>query len=162
MRVCGAVGGPFSPSEQTYTITSRGDNELHWGASYSTSDGGRWLRLNGEETAEGVIVESNGTDQVVVAICNSVAAGLEHGVYFADVMFDDLDFGAKTVREVVLKVGQGEIDLSMAAVTEQVSQPGGPEYGYRIGIYEVTNARFAGFLNHAMIHGDDARGRLYV
>ncbi|MHC4067206.1 MAG: formylglycine-generating enzyme family protein [Planctomycetota bacterium] len=38
-------------------------------------------------------------------------------------------------------------------------QSGGPGYGFRIGVYEITNQQFVEFLNDALNHPEDERGQ---
>ncbi|MFQ5489469.1 MAG: SUMF1/EgtB/PvdO family nonheme iron enzyme [Phycisphaerae bacterium] len=154
----GAVGGPFTPAQQVYTITHDGVGELPWQANYTTTPpGGDWLDLNGASTAAGVIVEPGPAGAVsVAASVNASADALAPGTYAATIVFDLT--GTTAARTVYLQVG--EISLDMVTVPGAGGdQPGGPTYDYRIGTDEITNEQYAGFLNDALLHLTDERGQ---
>lgn len=50
-----------------------------------------------------------------------------------------------------------QVQFSLAPKSEQ--QPGGPDYDFRIGKFEIRNDEFVAFLNDALDHLDDERGR---
>ena len=153
----GDFAGPFSPSQELYTITNDGPAELHWRASYTTTpSGGTWLSLNGNESVEGFIFDQGGSAEVIVAI-DEDAEELPQGVYSAEVKFEDLLTGASAIRRVELVVA---FAFSVpTSVVEGDSISGGPDYDYRIGIYEISNSEFATFLNDALDNLDNERGR---
>ncbi|MBN1510580.1 MAG: SUMF1/EgtB/PvdO family nonheme iron enzyme, partial [Phycisphaerae bacterium] len=50
------------------------------------------------------------------------------------------------------------IQPDMATVSATDVQPAGPTYDFAVGVYEVSNAEFAAFLNDALSHLTDERG----
>lgn len=92
----GPVGGPFSPSSTTYTISNTGTSALDWTVSGTVF----WLD----------VVPSSGTllpgssDSVVVSI-NTDANGLSSGVYSDVVTFTNVTSGNTQSRGVQLLVG---------------------------------------------------------
>ncbi len=143
----GPAGGPFTPIEQVYTLTYDGDAELPWRATYTTADGASWLSLDGGTQASGVISQQGGTADVAVTV-NGTAAGLLPGVYSATVVFEDLATSSVAERGIDLLVAEGGFTVPMALVAGAgQDEPGGPTHDFRIGVHEITNAEFAGFLN---------------
>ena len=55
---------------------------------------------------------------------------------------------------VTLPASAQLVTVPMATVPASDAQPGGPDYDYEIGIFEITNAQFATFLNDAEFHNE--------
>lgn len=92
----GHVGGPFSPTNQTYDLSNSGDSNLTWSASKSAN----WVTLS--STAGTLAPGSNAT--VTVSI-NANANSLSAGSYSDTVVFTNTTNGAgSTTRPVSLIV----------------------------------------------------------
>ncbi len=92
----GLVGGPFSPTNQIYTIGNSGDSNLTWTASKSAS----WVTLS--STAGTLAPSSNET---VTVFINANANGLSVSNYSDTVIFTNTANGAgSTTRSVSLTV----------------------------------------------------------
>jgi len=90
----GVVGGPFSPSSQTYALTNTGTNALNWAASKTSS----WLNLS---ATNGTLAAAGSTN--VVAIIN--AASLAVGSYSDTITFSNRTSGFGNItRQVTLTV----------------------------------------------------------
>src|ERR1041384_4710249 len=92
----GPAGGPFSPTNQIYTIANSGDSNLTWTASKSAN----WVTLS--STAGTLAPGSNDT---VTIFINTNANGLPVGGYSDTVIFTNTANGAgSTTRSVTLTV----------------------------------------------------------
>ncbi len=92
----GYVGGPFSPSNQTYSLTNTGGTTLNWTASITAN----WLTLS----ATGGTLAAGATTNVTVSL-NGNANGLTAGSYSDTVSFSNTSNGAgNTTRAVSLTV----------------------------------------------------------
>ncbi len=107
----GPVGGPFSPSSRTYTVTNNFNTMLSWGVLSSAA----WVTTN---TNGGVLVPGDSA-QVVASINQGSAAGLASGVNDSALTFSaDLDPDS-IVRTVRLTANAPDGDLEAA-----ISMPG--------------------------------------
>ncbi len=94
----GPVGGPFTPSSQTYTLTNRGYSSLHWTASANQN----WISLS---ATEGDIAPGDFT--TVIASINSNANGFAIGSYQGTISINNTTNGLGSVtRDVSLLVGR--------------------------------------------------------
>src|ERR1039457_6849019 len=92
----GHVGGPFSPTNQTYDLSNSGNSNLTWSASKSAS----WVTLS---STAGTIAP--GSDVTVTVSINASATGLTAGGYSDTVVFTNTTNGAgSTTRPVSLIV----------------------------------------------------------
>jgi PKD repeat protein/endonuclease/exonuclease/phosphatase family metal-dependent hydrolase len=92
----GHVGGPFSPTNQTYDLSNSGNSNLTWSASKSAS----WVTLS---STAGTIAP--GSDVTVTVSINASATGLTAGGYSDTVVFTNTTNGAgSTTRPVSLLV----------------------------------------------------------
>jgi hypothetical protein len=92
----GHVGGPFSPTNQTYDLSNSGNSNLTWSASKSAS----WVSLS---STAGTIAP--GSDVTVTVSINASATGLTAGGYSDTVVFTNTTNGAgSTTRPVSLLV----------------------------------------------------------
>ena len=92
----GHVGGPFSPTNQTYDLSNSGDSNLTWSASKSAN----WVTLS----STGGTVAPGSNDTVTVLI-NANANGLSAGSYSDTVVFTNTTNGAgSTTRSISLIV----------------------------------------------------------
>ncbi|MGB2984581.1 MAG: SUMF1/EgtB/PvdO family nonheme iron enzyme [Phycisphaerae bacterium] len=156
----GLLGGPFEPLSHVYTLHNPGVTEMEWTAMFTEdSPSGRdWLELS--ET-QGVILNPDGAADIVVTL-SPEAALLDSGDYTGEITFTSVVTGATTTRHVTLIVGTEGFALTMVDVPPEHVQPGGPDYLYRIGKFEVTNAEFVRFLNDARDNPDNGRGEFMV
>jgi hypothetical protein len=93
----GQVGGPFSPSSQSYTLTNSGAASLNWTASVNQT----WLSIS---SASGTLAA--GASTTVTVAFNSGAASLAAGHYSGTVNFIDASSGAQLPRTINFAVGQ--------------------------------------------------------
>lgn len=100
----GAVGGPFSPVSQIYTLTNSGETSLSWTASNTAN----WLTLS---ATNGTLAGGDNTD-VTVSI-NTNANSLAVGGYSDTVSFTNATNGAgNTTCSVTLTVSPPVADFS--------------------------------------------------
>jgi hypothetical protein len=108
----GTVGGSFSPSSQTYTLTNTGTASMNWTASNAQS----WVTLS---AAVGTLAA--GATTTVTASINSVANSLAAGSYSDNVIFTNTTNGTgNATRPVSLTVNAAE-----APTISTVSLPAG-------------------------------------
>lgn len=94
----GPVGGPFTVSSQSLTLTNTGKPAFNW--SLGTTAG--WLNIS---TNKGTL--TNGVRAAAVTLSlNSAANLLPAGVYTANVWFTNLTSGLAQLRQCSLQVGQ--------------------------------------------------------
>ncbi len=91
----GTLGGPFSPTNATYTLTNSSGATISWTAAKTAS----WLTLS----KTGGLVEAGGTDSVSVSF-GADAADLAAGTYSDTVTFSAGDAGIIGTRQVSLTV----------------------------------------------------------
>jgi PKD repeat protein/endonuclease/exonuclease/phosphatase family metal-dependent hydrolase len=92
----GHVGGPFSPTNQTYDLSNSGNSNLTWSASKSAN----WVTLS--STAG---TNAPGSNATVTVSINANANGLSSGSYSDTVVFTNTTNGAgSTTRPVSLTV----------------------------------------------------------
>jgi hypothetical protein len=94
----GPIGGPFSVSTQTYTLTNAGTAALTWSL---TSHSSSWLNV----TPGGGTLTSGGPAATVTVALNSAANNLLLGNYIATVFFTNLTDGVGQDRPFSLLVG---------------------------------------------------------
>jgi hypothetical protein len=95
----GDMGGPFSPSSQSYTLTNSGNGTLAWTASV----GSEWLALN---ATNGTLTSGAATN--VTVTMNGAANGLPGGLHSNVVSFVNLTNGnGNTNRIATLLVRDG-------------------------------------------------------
>jgi formylglycine-generating enzyme required for sulfatase activity len=133
---------------------------MEWTAAFTdlSSSGRNWLELT---PATGVILNPTGTVDIVASVAPA-ASQLDPGTYVGELLFTSVLTGATARRGVLLDVGAEAFSLAMVQVPPAHVQPGGPDYLFRIGRFEVTNAEFIRFLNDAKDHPDDGRGAFLV
>lgn len=91
----GAIGGPFNPSAQTYTLINKGTITLNWAATKSAA----WLNLS---STSGTLAAGD-SNSVVISI-NAGANVLAAGNYSDTVTFSNLVSGIIQTRAVTLTV----------------------------------------------------------
>ena len=94
----GPVGGPFTLSTQSLSLTNTGKPAFNWSLG-STSV---WLNVSG---SQGTLTAGGGAASVSLAL-NPVASLLPAGVYTASLWFTNLTSGLMQVRQFTLQVGQ--------------------------------------------------------
>lgn len=95
----GSVGGPFSPTSQSYTLTNTGGSSISWTASKAQS----WVSLS---ATNGTLAA--GTSTTVTVSVNSGANSLAAGSYSDTVSFGNTTNGSgNTSRTVSLTVNSG-------------------------------------------------------
>ena len=108
----GTIGGPFSPSSQTYTLTNTGTASMNWTASKVAS----WVTLS---ATAGTL--ASGATTTVTASINSGANSLAAGSYTDNITFTNTSNGSgNTTRPVSLTVNATE-----APTISTVSLPAG-------------------------------------
>jgi hypothetical protein len=96
LTAVGAVGGPFSPASQNFTLTNISTTPLAWQAAGPT-----WLNLS---PSSGMV--TNGKPVTVAASVNANANLLGIGVISGQVSFTDVSSGAVVPASFTLFVGQ--------------------------------------------------------
>jgi hypothetical protein len=105
----GPPGGPFHPSNKTYTLENTGGKSINWKASLTEY----WLTLSSEHGALG----AGETANVIVSI-NDMADDLAKGAYMDTVTFTNTTNGyGDTTRDVELL-----IDVSASNITCELSK----------------------------------------
>jgi subtilase family serine protease len=99
LSAAGAVGGPFGPATQNFTLTNVGTAPLAWQAA-----GPAWLNLS---PSSGMV--TNGKPMTVAASVNANANVLGIGVYGGQVSFTDLSSSAAQNDPFTLSVGQNVV-----------------------------------------------------
>lgn len=99
----GFVGGPFSPTSETYTISNGDASSINWTATKSES----WITLS---STSGTLGSGANTD-ITVSI-NSNANSLPAGVHTDTVSFNDTTNGTSITRDVVLTVSDFELEYN--------------------------------------------------
>jgi hypothetical protein len=94
----GPVGGPFTISTQTLSLTNAGMPAFNWSLG-STST---WLNVS---SSNGALTAGGGTTSVSLTL-NSAVNLLPAGVHQADLWFTNLNSGRVQVRQFNLQVGQ--------------------------------------------------------
>jgi hypothetical protein len=93
----GAVGGPFSGSSQSISLSNSGATLLNW----SLINASPWLNVS---PTSGTL--PSGSEATINVSLNSAANTLAAGVYSVPVWFTDLTSGVAQTREFTLRVGQ--------------------------------------------------------
>ncbi len=114
--VTGPVGGPFSPSSSTFTLTNSGGTPLAWTASGAQA---------GMDVMPASGVLSGGASTNVSAGANAAAALLSIASYSNTVTFSNLTTGARLERLVSLNVTQAVVGAGASLVTEGYSPTNG-------------------------------------
>ena len=128
----GTIGGTFSPTSTTYTLTNTGGSSVTWGISKSEG----WLDLSASTGTLGV----GGTTNIVVSMAAGAAA-LAAGSYADSVTFVNGSTGdGNTMRKVMLTVDTpGTLEVTPAAGFASCGPVGGP-FGPEFLVYTLTNA----------------------
>ena len=105
----GGVGGPFSTSSMTFTLTNAGTDAISWSLSNTSA----WLNVS----AAGGMLTSGGSATTVTASLTDTAAALPLGTYSATLAFTNVATGNVQTRPFILSV------ISQPTITTQpVSQ----------------------------------------
>lgn len=156
MDFTGPLGGPFDPASFTLTLHNYGLQELTWTATFvDTTDPpppADWLTI---DEPFGTILEPGGTALIGASIPYDAKA-LTAGTYSGIILIATNNCSAS--RPVSLLVGAESFRLDMVNVSDETTQPGGPDYFFRMGRFEVTNRQYARFLNDALRNPDNGRG----
>ena len=91
----GAIGGPFSPASQSYTLSNTGTSALNWTAGKTAA----WLDIS---STTGSL--SPGSSNTVVLTINATANSLSAGAYSDTVTFSNTASGATQSRVVTLTI----------------------------------------------------------
>lgn len=95
----GEAGGPFNPTDVTYTLSNNGAVDLDWAASVDQP----WLALS---SASGTI--AGGGSVTVTANLNAAANSLPNGLHTAAIAFTNLGTGMVFARTAKLRIGQAD------------------------------------------------------
>jgi hypothetical protein len=138
----GPVGGPFSVSSQTLTLTNAGATSLNW----SLSNTCLWLHVS---PPAGTLTPG-GAAATVAASLNPAADALPSGVYTANVRFTNSTTGLAQVRQFTLQVNQelvqdGGLEAGDFAYWTLVGSDA-PFYNY------VDNGSYTGLTPHSGIY----------
>ncbi|MCH7704967.1 MAG: SUMF1/EgtB/PvdO family nonheme iron enzyme, partial [Planctomycetes bacterium] len=150
----GPAGGPFFPDTKTYMLSNTSEQQLPWQVTSDAS----WILINGGASDIGSLAP--GLDaEVVISISTPELVQLPiNELHTAVILFEDVASGASTTRSVVVGVGLSPLTIEMAIVEGDDPQPGGPTHSFRIGVHEITNREFLGFLNDAFVSRGLPRG----
>src|ERR1043166_2638294 len=115
----GTIGGPFSPTNQTYTLSNTGGVAMVWAVTKTAN----WLTLS---ATNGTLAAGAGTN-VTVSI-NTNANSLSGGSYSDAVSFATINGSGNTTRLVSLAVSNPAPQLSVNPVSgfSSAGAPGGP------------------------------------
>jgi uncharacterized repeat protein (TIGR02543 family) len=117
LTASGAHGGPFTPSNATYTLQNTGNTTINWSASATQN----WMTLS---TSSGSLVP--GASTTVTASINSSANSLTVGTYSDTVNFTNATNGnGNTTRGVVLFIDVIAIQ-SVGGYTPVIAVTGSP------------------------------------
>ena len=94
----GPVGGPFSPSSQTYTLVNSGAVPMGWTSTISSAP---WLAA----TPVSGTLPAGGSTNVTFTLA-SAANGMGPGMYSANILFSNSVDGVIATRTVTLLIGQ--------------------------------------------------------
>ena len=94
----GPVGGPFSPSSQSYTLVNSGAVPMGWTSTFSSAP---WLAAT---PASGTL-PAGGSSNVMFTLTSAVN-GMGPGMYSANAVFSNSVDGVIVTRAVTLQVGQ--------------------------------------------------------
>ena len=154
-----AADGTLAPLERVYTITNYDTAARAY--AVVAQPGCTWVWLNYGLGASGTL-EPYESAQVRVTI-DDVQASLFETDQSCEVDFLNLTTGkgnSTLTMSVRLPSPPPVLDPpALATVPKAQNQPGGPQYDYRIGVYEITNAQFTAFLNNALANLENERGQ---
>lgn len=156
----GAVGGTANPSFAVYTLTNVARDEggdLDWEASVQSEDAG-WVLINGEPFAYGTLSDGE-LQTLIISIDTDATQSLGPGLHTVDVEFRVLPDGAALTRTVSLTLVAPKYMVAESLVSNTSEQPAGPGYAYRMAQFQTTNSEFTAFLNDALTHPTDERGK---
>lgn len=132
----GSVGGPFSPSSQSYTLSNTGQTAINWSATASQP----WISVS---SASGSLAA--GGSVTVIASINSSANSLAAGTYNASIAFGNTTNSAgNTSRGIYLSVNQtpvptpGALSVTPTATFAASGPVGGP-FTPATRTYTLTN-----------------------
>ena len=94
----GPVGGPFTVSTQTFSLTNAGKSAFNWSLGSTSA----WLNVS---SSSGTLT-AGGAPTAVTVTLNPAASLLPAGVYTASFWFTNLTSGLAQVRQFTLQVGQ--------------------------------------------------------
>lgn len=94
----GPVGGPFTVSTQSLSVTNTGKPAFNWSLGNPSS----WLNIS---SSSGTLTAGGGATAVTLAL-NAAANLLPAGGYSANVWFTNLTSGLAQLRQFILQVGQ--------------------------------------------------------
>ncbi|MCH8993212.1 MAG: SUMF1/EgtB/PvdO family nonheme iron enzyme, partial [Acidobacteria bacterium] len=164
----GIAGGPIGPPFKIYTLTNvarDGGGPIDWEVFVQnpTVD---WILINGGpatggtggSSASGTLADGESVN-VVVFIDSAQTASLAEGVHEAQVAFKVPPDGDPAIRTLSLTLVVPKFTLAESFIPVTAQQPGGPTYAYRTSTFHTTNTQFVAFLNDAMQHPTDERGR---
>jgi hypothetical protein len=92
----GGVGGPFTVTYQSFTLTNAGTNSLTWSLANTSS----WLNVS---STGGTLAASGPSTNVVISL-NTVASNLPVGIYNATIAFTNLNDQFGQSRQFTLDI----------------------------------------------------------
>jgi hypothetical protein len=99
----GPVGGPFTPTTRTYTLTNAGGAPLTW----TLANTSMWLSVS---PAGGTLTAGGPAVSVTVGL-NANANRLNLGIYTNNIVFADLSDQAQQKQSFVLQIGNGGFEI---------------------------------------------------
>ena len=130
----GAIGGPFTITSQTFTLTNSGTASFNWNLVNTSS----WLNVS---STSGTLV-AGGQTAVTVEL-NSAANNLVEGTYTATLWFTNQTSGVSQNRQFTLQVVQPLV-ITPATGFTAVGLAGGP-FDVTSRIFSLTNIGTASF-----------------
>jgi hypothetical protein len=94
----GPVGGPFTLSTQSFSLTNTGNSIINWSLGSTSA----WLNVLG---SGGTLTAGGGAASISLTL-NPAASLLPAGVYTASLWFTNLTSGLAQLRQFTLQVGQ--------------------------------------------------------
>lgn len=126
--ISGPVGGPFTPSSQSFTLGNQGSLDLPWHAEAELP----LVCL----PANGTIAPNGGQKTLVVGVNLASATALGYGVYTRTIRFTDDLTGAVLTNSFTLRIGKGDYltedfhyqDFDLAHTTLTFTPDGSPNF----------------------------------
>jgi hypothetical protein len=111
----GAVGGPFNPTNQSFSVTNLGAGSLNWSAASDSS-------LLTASPGSGILAGFGATNIVVGLTAN--ANSLPLGMYSGGIVFSNLTLGTEQIRQFTVQAGLPPLTFDDLVKTNAVISSG--------------------------------------
>ena len=163
LAIGGAVGGPFSSTNQIFYLTNPGPASLSWSVASDSS-------LLAASLANGLLMGASATNITVNLTSN--ATSLPLGFYSGSIVFSNLTLGTEQIRQFTIQAGLPSLTFDDLTGTNKVIVPSGygglnwsnfyylnaldnlnNPSGYQAGMISAPNVAYNGSGNPASIIG---------